>query len=145
MAAPVKKSWVKGALYLATDDTVAAVPLLAPVEFTFDPGLNDEAVPHAGASVTPNIMLLPTPSIQFQYTRRSDEDRVLKAARHCRDNLTGVRWYLYLDTTNEAAVYAYGVGFVKPSLTGGATAAIKGSATMIPDPTGVWVDTALIG
>lgn len=145
MPAPTKKSWVKGALYLATDDTAAASPLLAPVEFTHDPGLNEEAVPHAGATTTPNIMLLATPSIQFQYTRRSDEDRVLKAGRHCRDNLTGVRWYLYIDTTNEAAVYAYGMGFVKPSLSGGATAAVKGQATIIPDPTGTWNDAALIG
>lgn len=143
--APAVKSWVKGALYLAVDDTAAATPLDEPVDFNYDMGNNDEGTPYAGAAVTPNIVLLSTPSLTINYNRRSDEDQVLAAARHCRDNLTGVRFYLYLDTTNEAAVYAYGFGLVKPSLAGGATAAIKGSFSLIPDYQGTWNDDALGG
>ena len=143
--APQVKSWVKGALYVATDDTEAASPLTEPVDFNYDPGANDEATPYAGASVTPNVVLLPTPSLAVNYNRRADEDVILKAARHCRDNLTGVRWYLYVDTTNEPNAYAYGFGLVKPTVAGGATSAIKGSATIIPDYQGTWNDDLLVG
>lgn len=145
MSAPNKKSWVKGDLYLAVDNTSAAVPLTEPVDFNYDFGQNEEAMPFAGASVTPNIILLSTPSVQANFNRRADEDRVMAAARHCRDNLTGVRFYLYLDSTNEAAVYAYGMAFVKPGLAGAATSGIKGSMTLIPDESGTWDDDALSG
>lgn len=145
MSAPNKKSWVKGSLLLATDNTAAAAALTEPVDFNYDFGQNEEAMPFAGASVTPNIILLPTPSVAINYNRRADEDVVMTAARHCRDNLTGVRFYLYVDTTNEAAVYAYGMAFVKPTLSGAATSGIKGSFTLLPDESATWNDTLLAG
>lgn len=145
MTAPQKKSWVKGDLYLAIDNSAAAAPLQEPIDFNYDLGQSEEAMPFAGASVTPNIMLLSSPSVQINYNRRADEDVVMTAARHCRDNLTGVRFYLYIDSDNEAAVYAYGMAFVKPSLSGGATSGIKGSFTLIPDESATWDDDALSG
>jgi len=145
MAAPNKKSWNKGRMMLAVDDTVAAGILLEPVDFNYDFGQNEEGMPAVGMSATPNIVLQATPSLQINYNRRADEDVVMKAARHNRDNLTGVRWYLYIDVTNEATKYAYGMGIVKPSLQGAATGGVKGSFTLIPDESGTWNDDALSG
>lgn len=145
MSAPNKKSWVKGDLYLAVDNTAAAAALAEPIDFNYDFGQNEEAMPYAGASVTPNIILLSSPSVAINFNRRADEDVVMSAARHCRDNLTGVRFYLYIDSTNEATKYAYGMAFVKPTLSGGATSGIKGSFTLLPDESGTWSDTSLSG
>lgn len=145
MSAPNKKSWVKGDLYLAADNSAAASPLAEPIDFNYDVGQNEEAMPYAGASTTPNIILLPTPSVAINYNRRADEDIVMAAARHSRDNLTGVRFYLYVDATNEATAYVYGLAIVKPTMAGGATAGIKGSFTLIPDESGTWDDSNLSG
>lgn len=143
--APNNKAWVKGRLYLATTASGAARPLLEAVDFSYDPGLATEERPYAGASVTPNIVLLSSPSLQINFNRRADDDHVGSAYRFVRDNLESVRFYLYMDISNEAAVYAYGQAVIEGvSLSGAATAGINGSFTLKPGPEAVWSDASLI-
>jgi len=146
MAAPIHGSWVRGRLYLAPDDTAAAQPLTQTIDFSFDAGLANEERPFTGARVTPRISLLSSPSIAINYNRLSTQEVVWDAARHWRANGTGVRFYLYLDTTSEATVYAYGLaGLEGVSLAGGAAAAMAGTFTLVPAEDGqTWDDTALV-
>lgn len=139
------KSWVKGRLYLAISNTSEASPLGKAVDFSLDMGQQTENVAYAGASVTTVLELLSEPGIDLNYVRDNSEDIVRKAARHNRDNLTGVKFYLYLDIASEATVYAYGYGMLEGvTVEGGATDGIKGSFTIKPGPEAVWDDSMLV-
>ncbi len=145
MAAPNVKSWVKGRLYLATSDSAAAYPLSEPIDFNYDTGAAMEARPYAGASTTPHIQLLNEPSLAINYNRRADQDLVGAAYRHNRDNLTGVRFYCYADTVNEALVYCYGLGLLEGvSMQGSATSGQQGSFTIKCGPESTWDDARFI-
>lgn len=143
MAAPTHGAWLRGALYLAGDDTAAASPMAEVIDFSYDVGQNNEERPFTNPTnkVTPRIALLSSPSCAINYNRRSDESKVAAAVRHWRDNGTGVRFYLYLDVENEAAKYLYGkAGLEGVSTTGGASAALAGSFTLVPGPEAEWSD-----
>lgn len=140
------KSWVKGRLYLAPDSSTEASPLGKAVDFSHDMGHETEDVAYAGASITTVLELLSKPGIDVNWIRDNTETIVLNAARNCRDNLTGVKFYLYLDITNEATVYAYGYAMLEGvSLAGGATDGMKGSFTLRPGPEAIWSDSRLTG
>ena len=96
--------------------------------------------------MTTVLELLSKPGIDVNYIRDNTENIVLTAARWNRDNGTGVKFYLYLDITNEATVYAYGYAMLEGvSIEGGAADGIKGSFTMRPGPEAVWDDARLVG
>ncbi len=139
-----RKSWKRGRLYMATTDSGAASPLTEAIDFNYDLGQQTEEMPFAGASVTPNCVLLPKPSLAINFNRRADQNLVATAARNCRDNGYDVRWYLYLDITDEAAVYAYGFGIPTLSLQGGAAAGIKGAFTLTAGDSAIWSDGPLV-
>lgn len=139
-----RKSWVRGRLYIGTTDTGAASPLTEAIDFNYDYGQQSEEMPFAGASVTPSCVLLSKPTLAINFNRRADGTLIAAAVRNVRDNGYDVRWYLYLDITGEAAVYAYGFGIPTLSLQGGAAAGMKGAFTLTPGDTAVWDDHFLV-
>jgi len=144
MAAPT--AWAKGRLYLADSNTTEATPINKAVDYQYTPGENNEDIEYAGATVGQALSLLGKPSIAVNFIRDSGQNLVIKAARHWRDNGTGVKWYLYLDLTNEASVYAYGYAALEGTqLSGAATAGQKGTFNLRPGPEDVWDDSAIVG
>ena len=142
MTAP--SSWVKGRLYLATSNTSEASPLAKAVDYNYDHGVNNEDVAYAGAGITTKLMLLSSPSIAINYIRDRGENLVVAATRYWKANGLGVKWYLYINLTDEATVYAYGyAAFEGVSLAGGATSGNKGAFTLVPGPEEVWDDHLL--
>jgi len=144
MATPQRKSWYRGRMYLAISDSAAATPITEPVDYSYDMGQNLEDMPYAGASVTPGAVMLSKPTLQINFNRRADGAVIYQAARHVRDNGTDVRWYLYLDATNEATVYAYGMGNLTLSHQGGASAGMKGSFSLTAGDNCIWDDHLLV-
>jgi hypothetical protein len=144
MAAP--QSWVRGRLYLAISNTTEAQPLTKVVDYSHDRGLNNEDIKYAGAGVTQALSLLASPSIACNFYRDKDQNVVLAAARYWRDSGLGVKFYLYLDITGEATVYAYGYAALEGvSEGGGADAGVKGQFTLRPGPEAVWDDAKIVG
>lgn len=139
-----RKSWVRGRLYIGTTDTAAASPLTEAIDFSYDVGQQSEEMPFAGATVTPGCVLLSKPTLAINFNRRADGALIAAAARNVRDNGYDVRWYLYLDITNEATVYAYGFGIPTLSLSGGAAAGMKGAFTLTPGDSAIWDDARLV-
>lgn len=140
------KSWVKGRLYLGQSASTEASPLGKAVDFSYDMGHETEDVAYAGAAITTVLELLSKPGIDVNWVRDNTEAIVLAAARYCRDSLAGVKFYLYLDITNEATVYAYGYAMLEGvSLAGGAADGMKGSFTLRPGPEAIWDDARLVG
>jgi len=146
MPAAAPKSLVRGRLYLASNHTSEAAAIFKAVDFNIDHGLQNEDVKYAGASVTTTLGLLSAPSIAVNYLRDTGQSIITDAIRWWRDNGTGVKFYLYLDITGEALIYAYGYAALEgTSLQGAADAGIRGSLTLRPGPEDVWDDHFITG